>query len=167
MPIRKTLLPMLGIVLLASLPAWATDHALVVVDTSERAYTVFMAISAEDLDKARSRIAGKPGVAIITRSKLEKKKEHYIGSRILRDEYAGSDAVDGILDLLAKYRDAPFGLTWNGGLAFTFNDYQHAKKLYEAYLKDPVEYERAGTPHPINPKGHLGPLRAGSGHRPG
>jgi hypothetical protein len=161
LPMRKTLLST-WVFLLASLPAWATDHALVVVDTSERAYTVFMAVSAKDLDRVRSQTAGRQGVAIIARSKLEQEKKHYIASRILRDEYPSSGAVDGILALLAKYPDAPFGLTWNGGIAFTYNDYAHATKLYEAYLKDPAEYVRAGTPHPhvdpINPKGHLGPL---------
>jgi hypothetical protein len=162
LPIRKMLLSVWGLFLLASLPAWTADHALVVVDTSEKAYTVFMAISAKDLDRVRSQTAGKQGVAIIARSKLEQEKQGYITSRILRDEYPGSGAADGILALLAKYPGTPFGLTWNGGLALTYNDYQHAKKLYEAYLKDPAEYKRTGTPHPrvdpINPKGHLGPL---------
>ena len=158
---HKTLL-VLGLLLLTTVRASSADHNAVVVDSSKEAYTVFIAVSAVNLDKMRSRMEGKPRVAIIARSKLAKEKEYYIASRILRDEYPGSGAAEGILDLLAKYPDTPFGLTWNGGLAFTYNDYRHAKKLYDAYLKDPAEYERTGTRHPrvdpINPKGHLGPL---------
>jgi len=88
--------------------------------------------------------------------------DKYVRGRIAKDDYPGSGVVSGIVALLDKYPGGPIGLTWNGGVAITYNDYQHAKKTYQKYLADPSEYERTRTHDPrldpVNPRGHLGPL---------
>ena len=63
---------------------------------------------------------------------LEKKKE-FLKSRILKDEYPGSKATEGIVELLRQSPGIPWGLTWNGGIALTvITSYSiHYTKLYD------------------------------------
>ena len=134
----------------------------VLVDTSERAYTVFMAIPEEKLHEVQSQVVGKQDVVLVAWSEFERKQGEQLSSRILKNEYKGSRVVDGILQLLDKYPGVPFGLTWNGGVAVTYNDYQYAKKTYATYRGSPEDYERTRVrdprADPVKPEWHFGPL---------
>jgi hypothetical protein len=80
----------------------------------------------------------------------------------VHDDYPESKVVEGIIELLRRYASTPFGLTWNGGVALTFNDYEHAKRIHKKYLSDPEEYAatRLEDPRrdPIHPKAHFAAL---------
>jgi hypothetical protein len=87
--------------------------------------------------------------------------EKYIKSQIVNNEYPNSRTQDGIIELIRKFPGTPIGLAWNGGIVITYNDYQHAKLIYENYNTDPESYNKINRDlrtDPINPKGHFGPL---------
>ena len=142
------------------------DPALVVVDHSEGAYVVLIAVRRdtpeEELEELRSQVAQKEKVELVSWDEFLGERQRLLDSRILKDEYPGSKAVAGIIELLRRYARTPVGLSWNGGVAITFNDYEHAKRLYKAYLEDPEAYARTGSKDPradpLNPRAHLGPL---------
>jgi len=142
------------------------DPPLVAIDRSETAYTVFLAVakdaSEEQLEQLRSRAAQEEAVELVTWAEFRRTRTKYLDSRIVHDDYPGSKVVEGIIELLRRYASTPFGLTWNGGVALTFNDYEHAKRIYKKYLSDPDEYAatRPKDPRrdPINPKAHFAPL---------
>ena len=139
------------------------DPMLVIVDRSEPAYTVYVAVEegtpAEELGQLRSRVAQSKDAELVTWTDFRTDRRKYIDSRILVDHYPDSKVARGILELLRRNASTPFGLTWNGGIAVTFNDYQHAKRSYEAHLSDPGEPadRRAFDPSrdPNNPQAHF------------
>ena len=136
--------------------------SFVLIDKSERAYTVFMAIPEEKQQEVRLQIAEEKDVFLVEWSEFSQKKDEYISSNILKNEYQDSRVVDGILQLLKVYPEAPFGLTWNGGVAFTTMDYKYAKKTFELYRESPENYERTRVrdprADPVKPEWHFGPL---------
>lgn len=142
------------------------DPPLVAIDRSEKAYTVFLAVakdaSEEQLEQLRSRAAQDEAVELVTWAEFRQNRTKYLNSRIVHDDYPESRVVDGIIELLRRYASTPFGLTWNGGVALTFNDYEHAKRIYKKYLSNPDEYAatRLEDPRrdPINPKSHFAEL---------
>ena len=83
-------------------------------------------------------------------------------SEIILDEYENPKVGEGIVELIQVFPLTPFGLSWNGGIALTFNDYQFAENIYQQYQDDPDNYlqtnERDLNRDPINPQNHLGPL---------
>jgi hypothetical protein len=139
------------------------DPMLVIVDRSEAAYTVYVAVEegkpAEELAQLRSRVAQSKDAELVRWADFRAERRKHIDSRIVVDDYPGSNVGKGILELLRRYASTPFGLTWNGGIAVTFNDYQHAKRGYEAHLSDPREPGdgRADDPSrdPNNPRAHF------------
>ena len=83
----------------------------------------------------------------------------YALSVILVNDYPDIRIVDGIVCLVASRRGtgAPWGLTWNGGIALTRNDYNHAKRTYESYRASPAAYKPTQDPgsDPVHPGGKL------------
>ncbi len=142
------------------------DPPLVAIDRSEKAYTVFLAVAKdapeEQLEQLRSRAAQDEAVELVTWAEFRQNRTKYLDSRIVHDDYPESKVVQGIVELLRRYASTPFGLTWNGGVALTFNDYEHAKRIHKKYLSDPGEYAatRPKDPRrdPINPKAHFAAL---------
>ena len=134
---------------------------IVLIDQGDPAYTVYAGLPGERTDEVKTKISGQPA-QLVTFSEFSEGRAKFIASRIVNDEYADSRAVEGIVELVRKYPGTPFGITWNGGIAFTRNDYQYAKRQFAAFSKDTEEYRRsriAGpTTEPVNPKAHLGPL---------
>ena len=88
--------------------------------------------------------------------------DKFVKSQIIKDEYLESRAVEGIEELLFRYQALPFGLTWNGGIAFTRMDYNHAINTYQKYKANSNESNIFKTQDPredpVNPQNHLGPL---------
>jgi hypothetical protein len=135
----------------------------VVVDQSEPAFVVFTGIP-KTIDKAqferiKAQVAGKETLTMLTWEQFVSGVDEYAQSVMLRDDYPDVDAVDGIVCLVASENGtgAPWGLTWNGGIALTFNDYQHVRRTYESYQADPESYKpiRDSRGDPVNPNGFL------------
>ncbi|MEJ2107391.1 MAG: hypothetical protein P8X48_08695 [Acidiferrobacteraceae bacterium] len=135
----------------------------VVIDQDEPAFIVFTGIpkgiDQEKLEKIRQHVSTRETATMLTWQQFLQRVDGYARSVVLRNDYPKVRVVDGIVCLIAskKGAGAPWGLTWNGGIALTFNDYQHARRTYEAYKKDPASYEPVRDPRrdPVNPRGHL------------
>ncbi len=64
----------------------------------------------------------------------------YLDSCVIINQYKKYDYRKYFPKLLQKHKRTPFGLTWNGGLAFTWNDYRQAKNLHDDYKTNPQNY---------------------------
>jgi hypothetical protein len=139
---------------------WAqTMPSFVLVDTQEAAYTVFAAVPSE---KPQGVDTGRAGIEIVTWARFSADIEKLLAERVRKNEYPDWRVADGLMALLKEYPGTPIGLTWNGGIAFTYQDYEHSNKTYMTYTSNPDEYERnrpadpAGDP--VHPSNHFGAL---------
>lgn len=142
----------------AATPSTGADS--VFVDQTQAYYTVYAGIPDEKLAETRARLTkAPPGVELIPLGTFKQNLDRYINSRILRDDYPGSETAAGILALVQKFPEKPIGLTWNGGIAISFNDFRYAKRLYARYNADPAQASADRTPSshpdPLNPRKHL------------
>lgn len=136
----------------------------VVVDRSEPAFIVFTglpkSLSKEQLQDIKQKVSSREQtLRILTWEQFLESVDRYARSVMLRNDYPNIRVVDGLVCLVASKQGAgaPWGLTWNGGIALTFNDYQHARRTYEAYKGNPTAYRPIQDPRrdPVNPGGHL------------
>lgn len=138
----------------------ASAHAgsdVVLIDHMEKAYTVYAGLPLDRAEAAKSKLEGKP-VEMVPFEKFAENQKKIIGDRIVRNDYPGSRAEEGIVALIDKYPGTPFGVTWNGGIALTRNDYQVAKKAYEAF-NSPEGFAKPELANdPVAPINHLKPL---------
>lgn len=160
----KTISLTCAVVMIASC-ATAEEPAsgnVVAIDSSNSAYTVFVSIPAEELETIRARVTAQAKVTFVPWQEFIANTPKYVASKIIKDEYPGAGAVDGIPQLLKKYPKTPFGITWNGGIALTYNDFQYAKRTYKGFSTNLEEYERSRIRDPrrdpVHPAGHLVPL---------
>jgi hypothetical protein len=88
--------------------------------------------------------------------------DNFVKAHIKKNDYESIQVVKGMVGVIEKYCLTPFGLTWNGGVAITYNDHQHAKMMHQRYLADPAEYDRTRNRDPsldpVNPNNHFVPL---------
>lgn len=135
----------------------------VVVSQNEPAFIVFTGIP-KDIDngqfeKIKQQVSSRETLTMLTWEQFLESVNAYAKSVILRNDYPNVRVVDGIVCLVGSKRGtgAPWGLTWNGGIALTFNDYQHARRTYESYKANPAAYKPIRDPRkdPVNPGGHL------------
>ncbi len=145
---------------IGAFPAVAASD-IVLIDQSDPAYTVYAGLPAERMDDLRAKIANQPA-KLVTFKEFSDNRAELIAAQVKLDEYPNSRTVDGIVELVKKYPGTPFGITWNGGIAFTRNDYAFAKNRFAAYSKDQEEYRRTrktdSAADPVYPPNHLGPL---------
>ena len=153
----------------ATTPSQVQDKSrpeYVIIDKQEPAYTVFAGIPEGfpkgEFEKIKSQAAEIKGVEIVSWEKFTSDTDNYVKAHIKKNDYEGIQVARGMVKLIEKYCRTPFGLTWNGGVAITYNDYQHAKKTYQRYLTNPGEYERTRNRDPrldpVNPNNHFIPL---------
>lgn len=145
----------------ATTPPQLTNRDYVVIDTSRPAYTVYVGIPADRYEAVRSRLelAQTSSVQMISWEAFSADPDRFVSARIQRNDYPDQKAVPGILELVRRFPGTPIGLTWNGGIAITRNDYHYAEQTYRRYQDDPKVAVRAGpSQDPVNPKAHLGPL---------
>lgn len=140
--------------------AAADTHLHVVIEQTTPAYTVFAGLT--DEQKAKFDAQRPADSELVDWPDFPADAEKHVTARIVHDDYPNVDVTAGVLALIRRYPGAPIGLTWNGGIAITYNDYRHAETGYAMYQKDPKAYE-AWRPHdrradPIHPLNHLGPL---------
>lgn len=135
----------------------------VVIDQSEPAFIVFTSIP-KNIDKKRfneirSKVSKRKELTMLTWQQFVVSVDKYARSVVIRNDYPNINTVDGIVCLVASKRGsgAPWGLTWNSGIALTFMDYQHTRKTYKQYKANPASYRSIQDPRrdPVHPRGHL------------
>lgn len=143
-------------------PTPLTVDDFVAVETTAPAYTVYVGIPRAKMQAIRASLGNERGVQIVPWRLFEGDPTKFVRSRIVKDEYPGARAVQGVVALVRAFPLTPIGLTWNGGVAITRNDYRYAARMYQRYRADAVEYERTRNrdprTDPLNPNSHLGPL---------
>jgi hypothetical protein len=164
-PIRIVFLSCLLGVSLARIAAAQGEKAMpaqaeyVVVDSQEEAYTVFMKIAGEQLEAIRTKITAASKARIIDWEQFQKKPCTLIQLAVKVNEYRQYDLESGLIEVLQNYSAVPVGISWNGGIAFTYGDYAFAKKEYQAYLQKKGDYqpryERDPQNDPLDPGSHF------------
>jgi hypothetical protein len=156
----------LGLALLVLLSAFCTvaqEADFVVVDRGKAAYWVVARFPAASREAVQSKL--KPGdpVELVDWAAFKADPARHAGAVIVKDEYPDARLLAGIVKLLEKYPQIPFGIAWTGGLALTRNDYRHTERIHAVFRERPEDYETSkvsGDPRrdPIHPSNHLGPL---------
>jgi hypothetical protein len=139
-----------------------TNISYVVVDQRGSGYITFQGIpkgtSSTDMSNIRKRAAklGK-NVSIITWDAFSNSIDHYLKTTMLINDYPEYDQKRAIKCLMGAAPGSTWGITWNGGIAFTNMDYQHVQKTYKRFKKNPNEYRSIKDPRidPVNPGGFL------------
>ena len=134
--------------------------SLVVIDTSDPAYTIFTRIpeylDKDKIEKIKQKGADRDTLRIIPWKTFLDCVDECAQSVVLRDDYPDIQVVDGLVSLIGSPRGtgAPWGLTWNNGIAFSRTAYEHAKQAYAAYMTDPLCYEPIRDPalDPVHPE---------------
>lgn len=133
----------------------------VIIDQSDPAYIVFTGIGKNTeenkLTEIRSKVSERENVSMITWEKFTASVGKYAQSLMKTNDYPNYQVSKGLMCLVWKRPRWHWGLTWNGGIALTFNDYRYAKQRYESYIANPDSYSPMRDPRadPINPGGFL------------
>lgn len=139
-----------------------TKNDFVVISKENSAYTVFVGISEEKKNDAKGQYENNRNIEIVPFESFLKDRGKYVGQHVIKDEYPNSQALDGIVELISRFPGTPVGLTWNGGVAITRNDYKFAEDTFYRFDSDPENYKKASNENkradPINPRVHLDPL---------
>jgi hypothetical protein len=152
----KTIARILAAVTLVVLSAAArsAEPSHVIMDPSDQHTTTFVSVPktmpANDFENLKSSLAQRKGAVLMAWQEFKEAPEKFIRPRIRRNDYTDVDVVGGLVQLLERYQGNPFGLTWNGGLAVTQNDYRHSARTFSVYLDRGLD--------PVHPQNHLGPL---------
>lgn len=159
---KLILIPIIAL-LFGCTTAHLTNGDYVLVDRTNDAYTLYLGIPKSKIEemKAKAPNGYEEKTPIVPWESFTLNSEKFIKAQIVNNEYPNSRTQDGIIELIRKFPLTPIGLAWNGGIVITYNDYQHAKRIYENYKTDPESYSKINRDirtDPINPKKHLGPL---------
>jgi hypothetical protein len=135
----------------------------VVIDQSEPAFIVFTGIPVDidnaQLEEIRLKVSNREALTMLPWQQFLENLDEYSQLVILRNDYPNIKTVNGIVCLIASKQGtgAPWGLTWNGGIALSYNDYQHARRTYESFQAAPESYQPILDPNrdPVHPRGHL------------
>lgn len=134
---------------------------LVMIDARQPAYTVLIGIPRENVEQVKKQ-PKEDGVTLMSWKAFETDAETLIVKGIVKNDYPDIPLVKGISALLKLYPAMPFGVTWNGGVAVTYNDYKHAEKMYDLHQKSADEYEQKKpkdlASEPIHPENQFGAL---------
>jgi hypothetical protein len=143
-------------------PVPISNPNFIAIERKQEAYTVFAAITNEQFNKIMTEASNNDKIEVVKWENFNQNIDKFVKSQIIKDEYLESRAVEGIEELLFRYQALPFGLTWNGGIAFTRMDYNHAINTYQKYKANSNESNIFKTQDPradpVNPQNHLGPL---------
>lgn len=132
----------------------------VVVEQIEPSFIVFTGIpkdiDKEKFEKIKDAVAKDDHAQMFEWQEFTKRVQAYADSIIVINDYPDISTTEGLLCLLKKAPGAPWGLTWNGGIALTYNDYQHARRTYASYKENPKAHKPLHPRgDPVNPRGHL------------
>jgi len=150
---------------LSSPGALGAEPTHVVIDPSDQYTTTFLgvpkALPADKFQKLKESLVQRKGAYLLSWQEFSGDPPRHIRPYIRRNDYPEVDVVGGLARLLERYDGTPFGLTWNGGLAVTQNDYRHAARTYTAYAQDAASVPRVDRKaDPVHPANHLDPLLA-------
>ncbi|HEY9079834.1 hypothetical protein [Magnetovibrio sp.] len=147
--VRACALVLLAIVLWGGVhPAMAANGDLVEVfiDAREPAYVIYQGVAEDTALAARQEMAGYAtleGISLVPWAQFSANVRAFIAPGIVKNEYPGERTALGLLALLKAHPGRPVAITWNGGIATTFFDFQHAVEVYEAYLENAAGYENS------------------------
>lgn len=122
------------------------DLVEVFIDARQPAYVVYQGVAEDTPQIARQEMAGYAaldGVSLVAWAEFSANVQDYIATGVVKNEYAGGRTALGLLAMLKAKPGRPVAITWNGGIATTFFDFQHAVEVYEAYLENAVGYENS------------------------
>ncbi|HYD57456.1 MAG TPA: hypothetical protein VEB41_11160 [Burkholderiales bacterium] len=153
----------LALLLLASAAAHA-EPGYVIVDPSDRFATTYVSLARDmpgaELDDLRAKIAPRAGAYLVDWPAFLADPAKHIDAHIARNEYPEVRTAEGLVALLRKFERTPFGLTWNGGIALTGNDYRFAQRTHARHLADASFVARPPDRRadPVHPANHVEPL---------
>lgn len=155
----------LGAVIVGTPPAWAADPVEVFIDARDPAFVVVQGVAADAPETARREMAGYAtleNVSLVPWAVFREGAQEVLAPFIVRNDYPGASLVLSVVALVRTYPGRPFAVTWNGGLAVSFMDYQHAVGRYQVYQQSVEAYEQSRPVDPLldplNPVNHLGDL---------
>lgn len=144
---------------------WDDGQTHVFVETTKNAYTLYMSIPPETPEQKVRDFIEKDKVNgtklyVLPLDQFMSSSASHIEKRIVKNEYPEVDVAQGITLFLKEFPGAPIAVTWNGGVAFTNNDYTYAEKIYDEYLKNPAGNFRPADRNadPLHPLNHFEPL---------
>lgn len=143
---------------------FAADPGYVVIDSTARHVATFISVPKTlppaDLQKLSEKIAQTEGTIMMSWDEFKSDPAKHVKTQIRRNDYLEVDVVRGLAQLLERYERTPFGLTWNGGLAVTGNDYQYSARSFKAFNNDPSTFSREADRRrdPVHPANHIEPL---------
>ncbi|MBC3916090.1 hypothetical protein H8L32_01205 [Undibacterium sp. CY18W] len=156
----RNIIVVFTIFLITSMPAKAAP-GYVIIDVSKPDVTSYTSIPKSrtdaDLDKLRGQVSAQAGVSMETWEAFKNNLHLLVEAKIKKNEYPELIIKEGLADFLEKFEGIPLGLTWNGGIALTYNDYIHAKRTYQQYLGKPDSVARVSERNrdPVHPANHL------------
>jgi len=146
-------------------PAWAQDGGRanplieVFIDARQPAYVIYQGVAADTSPLARQEMSGYSGldgVTLVPWSVFRDNVDRYVAAGMRINEYPRQRTALGVLAMLKAKPGRPVAITWNGGIATSFFDFQHAVEVFEEFQENPVEYEKkraAGAfGDPLNPE---------------
>jgi len=135
------------------------DLVEVFIDARQPAYVVYQGVSENTSPTARQEMVGYAsldGVSLVPWARFRDNVNAYIAVGIVKNEYPGARTALGILAVLKAHPGRPVAITWNGGVASSFFDFQHAVEAYEDYRENSVGYEnsrnQSAEDDPLNPE---------------
>lgn len=141
----------------ADIENW-TKPEYILFDTSDPAYCHMIAV--EKLDEFLNMNAGREEEIkklIIPWNEFYENRQSYLKDCQIRNDYPEYNLVNEAAKILVSNDGIMFSITWNGGIAVTYMDHEHARETYAIYNQDPANYSRLSKDiraDPIYP-GHL------------
>ncbi len=106
-----------------------TSNPIVLIDSSKAAYTIFTALATQSHQPQP--YVDTPGMRFVAVAELLTRPDRYFRIGRANEHLPDQNVIDTIVTTLQTSPGMPIGLTWNGGIAITFGDYQYAQKMYE------------------------------------
>lgn len=134
------------------------DLIEVFIDARQEAYVVFQGVAQNTSGAARQEMAGYANldnVSLVGWAQFRDNVDEFIAAGIVNNEYPGVRTGLGLLAILKSKPGRPVAITWNGGIATSFFDFQHAVDVFEDYQEDRAAYEKSRAENsendPLNP----------------
>ncbi len=142
------------------------NAAFIIMDKSQPAYRVFTSVSKNSSNKQIAELEefvnDNEFILKLETEDFYNNIEDHTFAGIVENQYQSEIISGNLQDFLEKNFNTPIGITWNGGISFTFNDYQEAEQKYQDYLDNPQEYLAKPLPSlkmdPHHPLNHFPPL---------
>ncbi|PHS78324.1 MAG: hypothetical protein COB59_07680 [Rhodospirillaceae bacterium] len=139
--------------------AFAGELVEVFIDARDPAYVVIQGVSSDTPQIAWQEMesyAQLDKIQMMSWLIFRKDARNILSPYVKRNDYPNTQVLMGVLTLLKKYPGRPFAVTWNGGFAASFWDYQHAAGTLETFRNDPKGYKPLSPEEdPVNPKNSL------------